>query len=178
MLALFVSGQQVGGVFERIEIGSDRFVCVKPSGETLDVMFTSVPGAAIGEGVAPVPMAEREALMRQIDADADYIYGAVQGNRGIEYTMAEAEATAYKAAGYTGTVPSSVGSWASAKGQTATWAADDILATAVAWRGAMAQIRAQRLARKEAAKTAPALAPVAAQWTGFVAGIKTALGVA
>ena len=121
---------------------------------------------------------DRAALLIKIDADTDAIYGAVQGNRGSEYQLAEMDATAYKAAGYTGTVPASVQAWATAKGKTATWAADDILKTATAWRGAMASIRSNRLAKKEAAKTATDLAPITAQWDGFVAYIKTALGVA
>lgn len=125
-----------------------------------------------------IPTDPRTALIKQIDADADAIYRDVQGNRGNEYALAESDATAFKAAGYTGTAPSSVQSWATAKGQTATWAADDILSTATAWRAAMSAIRANRLARKEQARTATDLAPVAAAWTAFVVGIRSALGVA
>lgn len=119
----------------------------------------------------------RAALIRQIDADTDAIYRAVQGDRAMEYLQAEADAKVYKAAGYTGTVPDSVASWASAKAQTATWATDDILATATGWRQAQSSIRATRLTCKEQARTATNVAPIAAQWIGFVAAIKTALGV-
>ena len=119
----------------------------------------------------------RAAFIRQIDADTDAIYRAVQGDRAMEYVLAESDAKAYKSAGYTGTVPDSVASWASAKGETATWATDDILTTARGWRQAQSAIRATRLTCKEQARTATDLAPVVAQWAGFVVAIKTALGV-
>lgn len=120
----------------------------------------------------------RAAFIRQIDADTDAIYRAVQGDRAMEYVLAESDAKAYKAAGYTGTVPDSVASWASAKGQTATWAADDILTTATGWRQAQSSIRAARLTCKEQARAATDLAPVVAQWAGFLVTVKAALGVA
>ena len=119
----------------------------------------------------------RDKLIRQIDMDADAIYAAVQGNRGNEYALAEQDAIAFKAASYTGTVPASVQSWATAKAQTAQWAADDILATASAWRTAMGAIRSNRLQRKEQARVATDLAPVAAAWNGFVVAIRSQLGV-
>lgn len=127
---------------------------------------------------ARVLTAARANLIRQIDADTDAIYRAVQGDRAMEYVLAESDAKAYKAAGYTGTVPDSVASWASAKGQTATWAADDILTTATGWRQAQSAIRATRLTCKEQARAATDLAPVVAQWAGFLMTVKAALGVA
>lgn len=122
----------------------------------------------------------REDLVKQIDADTDSLYAAVIGNRAAEYTVAETEATAYAGAGYTGAVPASVASWATAKGWTAQQAADDINATAAAWRTAQAAIRAARLLRKEQARTAADLAAlntVQAQWAGFVAVIRGQLGI-
>ena len=127
---------------------------------------------------ARVLTAARANLIRQIDADTDAIYRAVQGDRAMEYVLAESDAKAYKSAGYTGTVPGSVASWASAKGQTATWAADDILTTATGWRQAQSSIRATRLTCKEQARAATDLAPVVAQWAGFLVTVKAALGVA
>jgi len=121
-----------------------------------------------------------QGLIAKIDADTDSLYAAVVGNRAAEYTVAETEATAYAGAGYTGTVPASVASWATAKGWTAQQAADDINATAAAWRTAQAAIRAARLLRKEQARTAADLAALAttrAQWAGFVAAIREQLGV-
>lgn len=126
---------------------------------------------------ARVLAAARAALICQIDADTDAIYRAVQGDRAMEYLQAEADAKSYKAAGYNGTVPDSVASWSGAKKQNDKWAADDILATATGWRQAQSSIRATRLACKEQARTATDLAPVAAQWNGFVVTVKSALGL-
>lgn len=123
----------------------------------------------------------RAALILSIDADADAIYSAVLGNRATEYAQAEAEATAFKSGDYNGAAPDTVQSWATVKGETAQWSADDILATAAAWRGAQSAIRLHRLTGKEAARDAEdagALATVAGQWRGFVAYVKAQLGVA
>lgn len=142
--------------------------------------------AWLAEGNVPQPadvpsLADRiAAAVRHIDADADAIYGAVLGNRGEEYKSAEADALAYQGAGYLGPVPAGVASWVSASGMTAQAAADDILATATAWRDAMAQIRAERLLRKQMAQAAvdqAALDAALAQWAGFVAGVRVSLGL-
>ena len=119
-------------------------------------------------------------LGRQIDADTDTIYGAVLGNRGLEYAEAEAEAQAYKLDNYIGAVPAYVQGWADVKQKTPKWAADDILATATAWRTAQISIRSNRLAKKEAARLAAdfaALDTVKAEWQGFVALTRGQLGV-
>jgi hypothetical protein len=116
----------------------------------------------------------------QIDADTDAIYGAKLGHRAQEYILAEEEATAFAAAGYTGTVPHSVHCWAVPKDWTAQQSADDILATATAWRGAQAAIREQRLAAKEAVRNATDSAGVEtamATWAGFVAYIRGQLEI-
>jgi hypothetical protein len=115
-----------------------------------------------------------------IDSEVDAIYLAALGNRGPEYTDAEAAAVAYQAAGYTGTVPPDVQSWATAKGWTATQAADDILAAAASLRGAKSAIRAARLLRKEQVKAATTGAEVStamAAWAAFAAAIRAQLGV-
>lgn len=131
---------------------------------------------------APPTLAESiAALIRQIDADADAIYTAALGNRATEYAEAEAQAQAFKDAGYAGAAPAYVQAWSDATGKTAQWAADDILATAAAWRAAQTSIRVNRLARKEAARKAAgvaALAPVTAAWQAFVVAIKAQLGLA
>lgn len=124
--------------------------------------------------------AERADAVKKIDADTDALIGSVIGNRASEYERAESEGAAYAAAGYTGTVPPSVSSWATAKGWTATQAADNIIATSAAWRTAQEAIRAQRLLRKEQARVAvdaAGLAAVMAQWAGFLAAIRGQLGV-
>ena len=132
------------------------------------------------DGVVAIPsLTSAEALLK-IDSDTDAIYGAVLGNRAQEYTLAESDAAAYKTTAYTGTVPASVQCWATAKGWTAKQAADDILATALAWRNAQAAIRAQRLTSKEAVRVATNTAGVTTaltSWAGFVAVILGQLGI-
>lgn len=118
--------------------------------------------------------------IKQIDADVDAIYGAVVGNRQSEYDAADVAAQTYKAAGYAGTVPAMVQSWADAKAWTPKQAADDILATAANWRTAQANIRANRLACKESvrnATTAETIESDLVEWGAFVTGMRTALGV-
>lgn len=73
-----------------------------------------------------------------------------------EYRDAQAQAQAYMDAGYTGTVPPMVQSWADASCMTAQQAADDMLSTALQWTQAMQSIRAVRLAGKAAVDAAPA----------------------
>ncbi len=138
------------------------------------------------EASRATPLAASKAdAAKAIDAEADAIYGAVLGNRSAEYMEAESDATAYKAAGYTGTVPAGVKSWVDAKAAAGiTWtnqqAADDILATAAGWRSAKAAIRAARLARKEQIKGASDAAAVAtslAAWKATAAAIRAQLGI-
>ena len=118
-------------------------------------------------------------LVCRIDADADAIYAAKLGNRTTEYADAEIAAIAYRAAGYTGTVPEDVQSWATSTGSPAQWAADDIIATADSWRAAQKVIRARRLNCKEPARKATTQAEldaIEAQWSAFVAQIRMQLG--
>lgn len=127
----------------------------------------------------PLERLQTEAAMR-IDRDVDLIYAAVIGNRQAEYEAAEREAQAYHDAGYEGDVPPLVQAWATAKAWTGQQAADDILAQAVAWRGAQAQIRAARLGRKEQVRMASNAAGVDAAmmaWTAFVAAARAQLGI-
>ena len=118
-----------------------------------------------------------------IDRDVDAIYAKVVGNRMEEYAAANEAAAAYRAAGYTGTVPLSVQAWVDAKNDPecdARWAADDILATAAAWEAAREQIRAARLAHKEQARQAVdqvALEAVQASWVAARSAIRAALGL-
>jgi hypothetical protein len=133
----------------------------------------------VADGVVSIPLPSVAALIKQIDADVDAINLAVIGSRAQEYELAERHGLAYKDAGYTGTVPSSVSSWATAKGWTATQAADDIIATASQWRTAQAAIRAQRLLRKEqvrAATDSAGITAAMAAWAGFVVAIRGQLG--
>lgn len=131
--------------------------------------------------IAADVQAKRLAALRKIDTETDDLYGAVLGNRTEEYTSAANDAQAYRAAGYAGTVPPGVQSWANAKSWTASQAADDILITAGAWVNAQNAIRAARLLRKEQVRSATNIAGVAdalAAWHGFLAYIRTMLGIA
>ena len=137
-----------------------------------------------GETFSPPPAPDIEASKTQaiarVDADVDTIYAAVVGNRGLEYEAAEREATAYAAAGYTGTAGPMVKSWAIAKDWSDEEAADDILAQAANWRGVMAAIRTQRLASKEAIRSAinrSEFDAALSAWNSFVAQVRSNLGI-
>lgn len=136
---------------------------------------------------APVaPIAEiRIAAQRRVDADAGRITIDTIGGLAEEYTTAEKHALEFQAAGYLPPVPASVQSWSDAKAIrgivfTPQQAAEDILATAAAWRGALDLIRQQRLAAKahiDMAADASAVDAAYSAWLGFVAAIRAQLGL-
>ena len=131
--------------------------------------------------LAANPTLAKSTFIKQVDQDADTIIKSVMGERATEYLLAEQEATAFKAAGYAGSVPSSVSSEATAKGTTPTAACDSILATAAGWRTAQAALRAQRLLAKASASSAidaATLDAVKGQWATFTVALKAQLGVA
>src|SRR3990167_3325006 len=154
------------------------------TGERKEILCTPEEEAELDSreaeaAAALFPNAKASALI-QIDADTDAIIKAVIGERSSEYELAEKDALAFKAAGYTGTVPSSVAVWATTKSWTATQAADDIVATAGGWRAAQAAIRAARLLRKEQVRNAADTAGITTAmtaWAGFVAYMRGQLGV-
>lgn len=161
------------GTVVDIQTGEVTAVIATPEQESEWVANKAARDAAVFAGY-------KAALPKQIDADVDAIYAATIGARQSEYELAEAHATVYRDAGYAGTVPSSVQAWATVKGQTATWAADDILAAATGWRTAQVALRAARLQHKEDARNAAdqaSLDTVKAQWAGFVAAIRGQLGL-
>jgi len=148
-----------------------------------NVLLTAAEEAAVlaeQAANAPTLAQTKTGALIKIDADTDAIYSDVVGSREQEYALAEQHAQSFKTAGYTGVVPGSVQSWATAKAWTATQAADDILLTAGNWRNAQASIRANRLSRKEqvrAAVDAASINTAMATWAAFVAGMRTQLGV-
>jgi len=114
----------------------------------------------------------------QIDADTDSIYAMAIGNRQAEYDNAYAQAASYKAASYSGNVPSSVSSWATAKSWTSQQAADDIIAAGDKLSSMRDIIRGQRLLRKEMIRTSADMSVVNSQitqWNVFVTNIKAQL---
>jgi len=128
----------------------------------------------------PVTAEARDAFILKIDTDVDALIRKVIGERTSEYELAEKEANAYKAAGYTGTVPGSVSAWATAKSWKPKVAADSIIATAAAWRSAQASMRATRLLSKEQARVAvdvTALDAIKVQWDEFMVALKLQLNV-
>lgn len=127
-----------------------------PDGQTSVRAVDSADNLLAGEVFSLDPpvqtlVALRIGLCQQIDATADATYIAIGGpspGRLAEYKQAKADADAFAAAGYTGTVPDTIACWAEAKGWTAQQACDDILSTAASWETALAVIRRQRLIGK------------------------------
>lgn len=151
-----------------------KFVDGQPVEMTAEEIAEFEAGSAV-----PLQQLKAEAVLR-IDRDVDMVYAAMLGNRQAEYEAAEREAQGYASASYEGEAPPLVQSWATAKGWTGQHAADDILAQAAAWRGAQAQIRAARLARKEQARMAvdaPGVAAALTAWAAFVAAVRAQLAI-
>ena len=172
-----------GGYFDLARVLWDERVDGPIPAVTLGAMVRSGSTLVIDSVLLAASTASSKAVsvaqaLLKIDADTDSIYGAILGNRAEEYTSASDDAAAYKAAGYLGTVPPGVQSWA--KGWTATKAADDILATTTAWVAAQNAIRATRLARKEqirAATDAAGISTALTAWAGFVVYMRGQLGL-
>lgn len=122
---------------------------------------------------APAPTTNE--VRAEIDSKAGRITRDVVGDLAEEYRQAEGEARAWVAAGYSGETPATVSSWAVVSGQTDVQACDGIIAQADAWRDALAQIRASRMACKALAATDPAAALT--QWGTAEAAFRAALGI-
>lgn len=96
-------------------------------------------------------------LCQAVDAAADAARAKVAADplRAVEYDRAASEAQAFAAAGYQGTVPPMVAAWA-ISGRTPQQAADNILAEAAQYNGALVHLRTVRLNAKELIRTAMA----------------------
>ncbi len=130
--------------------------------------------------VAGTPIETAETLLAKdllkIDADVDAINMKAAGLRIEEYRMAEAAAQAYKDAGYSGAVSNMISVWTTKNNKgltTHAQAADDILAQAAAWRGALEVMRVQRLTRKK--DRVDNVPNTMAQWNGFIAALRAQL---
>lgn len=155
--------------------------------ENLETQVLSLPwdvyvkNAPKPEPAPPFVLSEaKNTLTLSIDADVDTVYKLVIGNRLAEYQLAEREATEFKNNNYSGTVPSTVQSWATAQNQTAQWAADSILAQANAWINAQNAIRSARLATKAAVQNAQNESEINAvknNWKITIQQIRQSLGV-
>lgn len=157
----------------------DRVCYPSYEGQFVDVDGTLKGGTLLQ--TAPEVFSEMKAEFNaQTDNECDDIYFTVMGFRDIEYINAEAQAIAYQAAGYTGTIPPLVAAYASGAGISAQAATEYTLALAAAWRPAMKAIRAYRTAAKTetiAATNEQELDAAKAAWAGFVASIRSQLGV-
>jgi hypothetical protein len=120
---------------------------------------TELPPARLQEawqivgGTLGVDAGKAEAMARTcVDARADLVRLRYVPHPSVipEYQETETEARAFKERGYPADVPLTVKAWADAKKWSAQAACDDILAAAAMLRGKLQQIRAVRLAGKEA----------------------------
>lgn len=143
-----------------------------------------LPGYTVKNGalVAPTPPTAAEQLgniqldlCASIDAAADSAYIQIGGpspGRLAEYQQANTDAQAFKAAGYTGTVPPTVASWVTASGMTAQAAADNIIATATAWIAVLEAIRDARLVGKKSVNDATTVTDAQAAASAAIANIQ------
>lgn len=96
----------------------------------------------------PPPPFDRHAAAAQIDEAVASIYGLFTRFQ-LEYTEREAQAQAYKDAGYTGPVPPRVAEFATPAGMPAQAATDLILQQAVNLRTAQGELSALRMRKYE-----------------------------
>lgn len=113
----------------------------------------------------------------QIDQAADASRRAVLGDpmRALEYQVAAEEAKTFAQAGYTGEVPPTVQAWMDAAELEAQAAADNILAEAAAWKGALYEIREVRLKAKQQVRKATSHAAAEALADAAIAQIQTSV---
>ena len=117
------------------------------------------------------------AAVTEVDRLADIARAAVVGDavRVKEYEQAQIQAEAYRDAGFSGPVPDDVACWATAKRWTAQEAAEDILAAAARWLGALSFIRNLRLNAKEDMRRATDNAAVDSRLATFAATLTAAM---
>jgi hypothetical protein len=115
-----------------------------------------------------------------VDLDVDSIYMAVLGNRATEYTLAKDDATAFKNAGYSGTVPTTIQNWATLNNQTTQWSADNILAASANLLNVQLSLRVHRLTAKsdlKAATTVNGVRTTLSNWNAYIAALRSLLGI-
>lgn len=122
---------------------------------------------------APLLAAYQATMLAKIDKDAAALRGLfITANSGqvATYIMKYNDASAFKTAGYTGTVPGLVQAEADATGEDAKTAADDIIAQYTAWNTLAAAIEKVRRIAKIAVAAAKANSDVDAAITAVEAG--------
>lgn len=108
---------------------------------------------AVMTGYPPAPPFDRATAALQIDEAVAAIYGRFTRFQ-LEYTEREAQAQAYKDAGYTGPVPPRVAEFATPAGMPAQAATDLILQQAVNLRAAQGALSALRMRKYEVLRAA------------------------
>lgn len=119
----------------------DRFFYVE---ENADGSYTSTP-----KDLTPI----KEQFKNDVDVNCGNVRAAVVSRGDFvseEYRVAYEEAVAFKNAGYLGTPPASVQTWAVVKNKLPQWAADDIIATRDMYVALLNTIRDVRLKSKAA----------------------------
>lgn len=134
---------------------------------------------ALAADVVPLAILSGAAIAKTY-SDIDEIYAAAVGNRGDEYKLAEADALAFKAAGYAGVCPASISSWKPSSTLTNQQKADTVIAQAIGLRSAISAMRVQRFASQDAmmaAITQAQLDAAVATWGAFILATRTSLGL-
>lgn len=171
-MKLIIQQNRIAGTATDDYSGPDAFITA-PSDYDPGKQYTVRAGAI----VLPT-LAENKATWTQaIDAAVLAIY-AKPTSLADEYKAREADSVAYKAAGYTGTVPARVAGFATPAGMTPKAATDLILSQAAQFKTALAQLadlRMQKYAVARAATEAEALAVYSSAMTA-IAAIAAALG--
>jgi hypothetical protein len=139
----------------------------------------AVPAGLAATKPAAIKLEEnRKAAIEKTYTDVDGIYALAVGNRAEEYKQAEADARAFKSAGYSGTPSEYISGWATVKGLTNQQSADAIIARADALATTKLSMRNQRFTSQAAmlaAKTQAKLDTAIAEWDTFIVTIKAAL---
>lgn len=136
----------------------DRFFYVQ---ENADGTFTTVP-----KDLEPIKAQFKES----VDVTCGNVRAGVVSKGSFveeEYRVAYDEAVLFKTAGYVGTVPMSVQTWADVSNNTAEWAADDIIATRNQYVSLLNAVRDLRLRSKAAIDTATTPEELLATFNAF-----------
>lgn len=166
------------GCFPLIRIIPERVR--KPVGMSPTAQLFWNDGSPEWRETLPLPDLKARSL-QEVDALADAARAKVLAapTNSVEYSLTEADARAFKAAGYEGPAPSGVSTWVHAKrrqGWTAQQAADDIIATADAWKDLLWFVRGHRLDTKELIRDADTVFQVEMLLEAFKAGLTAAVG--
>jgi hypothetical protein len=133
--------------------------------------------------VTPLALLKSLAIAKTF-ADVDAVVKDAVGNRTKEYELAEAASRVFAAAGYVGEVSKLVTSYALSNAtlqeQTNEWAAQNIIARAMAFEWATEEMRDQRMTHgvaMQTATTSEALAGAVSSWSAFITGLRAQLGL-